>query len=290
MLADRFYMRKPEFGPRRSAVVTLLIVNVVAFFGLELFQRASPFPLGDYLELSLGGLRRGFLWQLLTFQICHANFLHLFFNCFAIFMFGRDVEEALGQKAFFALYVLSGVAGGVVQSAAAILFGGAFAGHVVGASAGAFGLTTAYCILFPDRTLLLSFILPLKAKYVLLLSVVYTVFRIIFPADNVAHAAHMGGIAAGFLFVRYAIHWDFSRLRLGGTRKTPRRSLVKVQSHKSGWSAPHPLEPESPSEDFLSREVDPILEKISAQGIQSLTDKERKILDRARTRMGKGVR
>jgi membrane associated rhomboid family serine protease len=287
MLADRYYMRKPDFGPARSATVTLLIINVVAFVGLGLFQRLSAFRLGAYLELSLAGLRHGYLWQLLTFQICHASFLHLAFNCLAIFMFGRDVEEALGRKPFFALYIISGVTGGLVQSLAGLVFGGAFALPVVGASAGAFGLTTAYSILFPDRLLLLFFIIPLKAKYLLLLSIGLAVWGIAFPSDNVAHAAHLGGILAGFIMVRYAVHWNISWPRFGGTRRPLRRPTVQVHSGKPGWATAQSAQEESGPGDFLSKEVDPILEKISAHGIQSLTDRERNILDKARARMGK---
>jgi membrane associated rhomboid family serine protease len=287
MLADRFYMRKPEFGPRRSAMVTVLIINVVAFLALGIFERLSSFPLGAYLQLSLEDLRRGFIWQLFTFQICHANFLHLAFNCLAIFMFGRDVEDRLGRNTFFALYFISGVVGGLAQTLAGIVFGGIFAAPVVGASAGAFGLTAAYSVLFPDRILLLFFIIPLKARYLLLLSIALAVWGIAFPSDNVAHAAHLGGILGGFIMVRYAVHWNISWPRLGGRKKQPSRPLVKVHSYGTGWGTSQGAAEDSGSTDFLSKEVDPILEKISAHGIQSLTDKERNILDKARARMGK---
>ena len=172
MLEDRVYMRRPSFRPRLSATVLLIIANVVAFFVQSLlYASSSRFRIDDYLPLSLDGLKHGYLWQLLTFQFMHGGLFHLLFNCIAIFVFGRDVEEALGRKPFLTLYFSSGVIGGLVQILAGLLLHGPFAERVVGASAGAFGLVAAFALLFPDRILLLFFIIPIRAKYLLLLSV-----------------------------------------------------------------------------------------------------------------------
>ena len=88
------------------------------------------------LALSKTAILEGHVWQLLTFQFMHANWMHLLGNCVAIFVFGRDVEEALGRKNFLTLYFSSGIIGGLFQALAGVFLGGSFAGPVVGASAG----------------------------------------------------------------------------------------------------------------------------------------------------------
>jgi membrane associated rhomboid family serine protease len=304
MLEDRYYMRQSQFDSRRSATMALLIVNVVAFV-LECFRYGgSPhFPNGDYLALSWEGLRHGYVWQLITFQFLHAGIWHLVFNCWAIYMFGREVEIALGARKFLILYFLSGVIGGLLQALAGGLhevfpnsaWAGAFAAPTVGASAGALGLVAAFATLFPERslTLLLFFIIPvnMRAKFLLLFSGLLSLFGILFPSStgSVADAAHLGGMLTGMFFIRYAMHWNFQLSNLNRRRGTPPRRLVKVGSTGSArWGRAKPIgDAELPADEFLSREVDPILDKISAHGIQSLTERERRILEAARQRMGK---
>jgi len=104
---------------------------------------------------------------------------------------------------------------------------------------------------------------------------------------QIADAAHFGGMLTGIIFVRYAIHWQWPRLNRSSRR--PLQRLVKVPSQKSAlWGRTRSSDPEElPPEEFLSKEVDPILDKISAHGIQSLTEREKRILQAAREKMGK---
>ena len=305
MLEDRYYMRQSSFDSRKSATMILLIANVAAFL-LECIYYHYPnihFASSDYLPLSWEGLKAGHVWQLLTFQFLHAGLLHLLFNCWAIYIFGREVEIALGAKRFLILYFGSGVVGGLFQAFAGSLveifpnslWARAFSAPTVGASAGALGLMAAYATMFPERafTLLLFLIIPvnMRAKYLLLFTALLSIFGILFPGNTgaVADAAHLGGMLTGIFFVRYAMHWDFHWPNLNRRRGNPPRRLVKVSSASSArWGRSKTLnESEMPADEFLSREVDPILDKISAHGIQSLTERERRILEAARERMGK---
>lgn len=289
MLEDRSYMRGSPFDRRLSTTVVVLILNAVVFL-LQLFlRRFTEFPVNHYFALSTDGLSHGYLWQLLTFQFMHAGWLHLLVNCWVIFVFGRELERSLGQKPFLTLYLGSGIVGGLVQVLAGILFPNYFGGATVGASAGAFGLVAAFATLYPERplTLLLFFILPVTmlAKYLLLFSVIVAVLGIVFPSGNIANAAHLGGIACGVLFARFGLRWDFHWPKLRSGRGESPRRLVRVPSGKGRfWSRD---EEQLPPEDFLSKEVDPILDKISAHGIQSLTERERRILESARSRINK---
>jgi membrane associated rhomboid family serine protease len=297
MLEDRQYMRRPPMQLRFSATLLLVIINVAVFVFQSLLMRfPSKFPLRldewyfRYLPLSLEGLEHGYVWQLVSYQFMHAGLLHVLCNCWAIFVFGREVEAALGRRPFLALYFSSGIIGGLFQSLAGLISMARFGGPVVGASASAFGLVAAYALLFPNQWLLLFFVIPMRAKLALALCAAFTVGGLFWPVKpdsvHMAHAAHLGGMLFGVLFVRYAMHWQWPGFRRGHGQ--PSRRLVRVPTRSSqGWSQTVPIEEDIPAEEFLSREVDPILEKISAQGIQSLTQRERDILEAARARMGK---
>jgi membrane associated rhomboid family serine protease len=291
MLDDRYYMRRPAFQFRWSATVVLLVVNVVAFILQNVLYRFSTIPVNAWFALSVEGLRHGFAWQLLTYQFMHGGWLHLLLNCWAIYVFGREVEETLGRSIFVTLYFTSGVIGGLFQALAGVLLGGMFAAPVVGASAGAFGLVAAFATLYPERPLmlLLFFIIPvnMRAKFLLLFSAVLTLFGIVVPMDNIAHAAHLGGMITGIVFVRYAIYWHWQWPRLRRTRPQPVRPLVKAPLRKAAqWGQSNArVDEDLPPEEFLSKAVDPILDKISAHGIQSLTERERRILETAREKM-----
>src|SRR5258705_11884248 len=111
MIEDRYYMRRPAGNVYRSATFTLIVLNVVVFLGEVALRGWEPGAPG-WFSLSADGLRHGYFWQLLTFQFLHANLTHLLFNCLAIYLFGTQVEEALGRKGLYALYFSSGVLGG----------------------------------------------------------------------------------------------------------------------------------------------------------------------------------
>jgi membrane associated rhomboid family serine protease len=289
MLEDRYYMRESSFDARRSVTFVLLIVNAVVFLLQLAVARFSSFPVNHYFALSLDGLAHGYAWQLLTYMFMHFGVLHVLVNCWAIYVFGNEVEQALGRNSFIALYFSTGIVGGLLQAAAGLTFGSYFGGSVIGASAAAFGLVAAYAILFPDRIILLFFIIPLRARYLLMLSAVLAVAGMLAPQTgpvHYAHAAHLGGMITGILFIRYAAHWEWRLPKISRPRRTssPRR-LVNVISSNGPWS--RTKRDDLPPEEFLSKEVDPILDKISAHGIQSLTERERRILEAARQRMGK---
>jgi membrane associated rhomboid family serine protease len=286
-------MRRSPFESRLTATLALVVVNVVAFMVQSVLQSVLEVPTNDYFALSLAGLKHGYLWQLLSYQFMHANVLHLLFNCWAIYVFGQSVEAALGRKSFLTLYFCSGIIGGLFQVLAGVLLGSFFAASVVGASAAAFGVVAAFAMLFPDQFIYLFFVIPIRARWLLALSALLAVLGILTSAKappgvvHLADAAHLGGMLTGMFFVRYALQWDWHWPRLGDAAgKSPRR-LVKVNSGRSGlWGRSKGGQDEDlRPEEFLSKEVDPILDKISAHGIQSLTERERRILEAARERM-----
>jgi membrane associated rhomboid family serine protease len=297
MLDDRPYMRsdyEPPGSPLRlsARASTVLMVSLVAVFVLQQIDLAYlHLPTYDYLPLSTQGLLHGYVWQLLTFQFLHAGILHLGFNLIGLWFFGRYVEDRLGPGRFLTLYFLSGVAGGLLQCLLGLAFPNYFGIPTMGASAGIFGLIAAFCMLEPEGIILMFFVLPMKAKHLLYISAGVALFFIIVPTDpGVAHAAHLGGMLFGVFYIRKGLQWTRGWVDWKSSRRESRREqLLKAAGPKpfKPRRAKPAENPELPSEEFISQEVDPILDKISAHGIQSLTERERQILQAARSRMSR---
>ena len=217
MLSERDHVQPPVRRWRLSATVVLVALNILAF----LFQRKIlPESLTErYLELSLAGLLHGYAWQLLSYQFLHGGWPHLLLNCWMLFLFGREVEWAVGKARFLRLYFSSGVIGGLFQMVASLLWPQYFGGPdsaVVGASASIFGVVAAFTMLFPEErfVMLLFFVIPIniRAKWLLWLVLLLTALGISFPnsklalrlvGSHVAHFAHLGGILTGLAFTRF---------------------------------------------------------------------------------------
>jgi membrane associated rhomboid family serine protease len=291
MISDRHYMRESPYRAGRPVTVTLLITIAVAFALQQVNYVYLHFPAAEYLELSTDGLKHGFVWQLLSFQFLHAGFSHLFFNLMGLWFFGRVVEASLGRRHFLQLYFLCGVAGGILQAGLGLLFPMPFSIPVVGASAGVLGLIAAFALLEPEGEILLFFVLPIKAKFLLYFELAVALFFTVVPAEvGVAHAAHLGGILFAVGYIKWMTRSNTAVVLWRPFRRQPqRRELVSAPPMKrSPWKRPvKTIEEELPPGEFISKEVDPILDKISAHGIQSLTDREKQILEAARKKMAK---
>jgi membrane associated rhomboid family serine protease len=291
MLEDRDYMRQPAYHePRVSFTVALLIVNAAVFL-VQLAASNSPTGgeiEGRYFALSLDGLKQGFVWQLLTFQFMHAGWMHIIFNSLAIYFFGRPVEDALGRRHFLTLYLSAGIIGGLVQMLFALWLP-SFDGAVVGASAGASGLVAAFAILhWEERFSLLIYFIPVNmtGKTLLAVSIGLAFLGILTPNSGIANAAHLGGILTGAYYVRLFIQGRWPGWKFPTRRSTPRKLVASRSGNGSFWrSAAAKPDEDLPADEFLSSEVDPILDKISAHGIHSLTAREREILEKARKKM-----
>jgi rhomboid family protein len=293
MLEDRDYMRQPAYRePRVSFTIALLIVNASVFLvQLAASNSLSGAEIQDrYFALSLDGLKQGYVWQLLTFQFMHStsHWLHIVFNSLAIYFFGRPVETALGGGRFLKLYFSAGIIGGLVQMLFAF-FLPSFDGAVVGASAGAAGLIAAFALLhWRERFTLFIYFLPvaMTGKTLLWASLAFVSACLLIPNSHIANAAHLGGILTGALYVLLFVQGQWPRWRFPARRSSPRKLVASRARENSFWrSAAREPDEDLSADEFLSSEVDPILEKISAHGIHSLTAREREILEKARKRM-----
>jgi membrane associated rhomboid family serine protease len=296
---DRDYMRNdaPSIGERlrqASAFHWFFWANIVVFvaqwvFRIGLDQNALT---GQYLpagSVSLESIGQGRVWTLFTYMFVHGSAGHILVNMIMLWFAGKRVQDVYGPRHFVLIYLLSGIAGALFQ----ILLS-AYVMHdsqitLIGASASVMGLLLAYAVAMPEEriTLLLAFIIPVRArlwgmaKFLLLINVAFGVLDMLdkLPAwlsgggGHVAYFAHVGG----------ALPFDLNR---------PRRNNEVRRRRAMAHARPAAIEIEKELKrgqdpetdlilDLMRDEVDPILDKISDFGITSLTDEERRILERA---------
>ncbi len=259
-----FASRSPGFFANLPPVCAWLIkANVAVFLFFWLFRPGSLYGL---LALSLDGLRHGFLWQPFTYMFLHGGFTHLLFNMFTLYFLGPETERAMGSKHFLAMYLLSGLLGGLGW----IWLSPQPYALCVGASGAIYGVLAAFATLYPRRrlTLLIFFIFPVTLMAWQLVAGLALVEFVLArdQASSIAHTAHLAGAFAGFLYIDQLFE-----------STTLRRLWARVRDYVA--QRPPTSRPAPPPPD--QAEVDRILDKISAQGIQSLTKAERQILHRA---------
>jgi membrane associated rhomboid family serine protease len=180
----------------------LIVANVLVF--------VLDSALGGSLSgwLALWPLGAGFMpWQMLTYAFVHASVQHIFFNMFGLYMFGADVERVWGERRFLGYYLACALAAAITQLAIASF--GVAPGPTVGASGAIFGLLLAYARLFPHRTVMPLFPpIPMRAPvFVALYGVLELVLGVSGAQAGVAHFAHLGGLAGGFLLMRFWRRW-----------------------------------------------------------------------------------
>lgn len=290
MFADRPYRRSSYSRFNWSVTAVLIVVNVGVFL-LQVVSSPALFEkLLTYGALSLDGFKNHYFWQFLTFQFLHGGVWHLALNALTLYMFGRPLEDTFGKRSYLIMYLASGVAGGVLQILLALVWP-ALDVPTVGASAGISGVVGAFALLRPDLTFLFMFIIPIRARHFLWLVIGFSVLCLVFRwAPEVAHGAHLGGTLFGVAYLRWMRGADLVGFWHRWKPRRRSRPIVKVRFPKasSSWE-PDPVPARRTEEgDFISKEVDPILDKVNAHGIQSLTQVERDILEKAHEKLRRG--
>ena len=217
-------------------------------------------------------------WTFFTYMFVHGGLLHLLGNMLMLYVFGTAVENRLGSRNFIFYYLLCGVGAAVFSLG---LSGIMQVSPFVGASGAVLGVALAFAIYWPDAELIVFPIpMPIKAKTLVTLLVGLDVLLyFIAPNDGVAHLAHVGGVAFGYLYFRMQ---NFSR-RSPHPPPRPVERVVMVQSGSAEPERRTPITPARPRRrvdaDPVAAEVDRVLDKISEKGIASLTPAERRFLD-----------
>ncbi len=256
--------------PMTKWVKRLLIANVIVFVACQ----AYPALYGPLILVPRFVLYRP--WTVVTYMFLHENFTHIFFNMLVLFFFGPRVELRLGEKRFLWLYFLSGIGG----AAGSFVFPDI---GVLGASAAVYGVLLAFAMYWPREKILLFFILPIDAWLLVVGAVAVELYMgVTGTAAGIAHFAHLGGLATGFLYLKWS-DW-----RMGANRRAFQRAM-KPQPQAGGSSDRGALErwhaiSVEGLHELNREEVARLLEKAERGGPRSLTDLERQFLDRMSTR------
>ena len=207
-------------------------------------------------------------WGLLTYMFVHGGFWHMLFNMLGLFFFGPPLEERFGSREFIKYYIICGLGGALLS----FLF--AFNSSIVGASAAVYGIMLAFAMNWPDSPIYIWGIFPVKAKW---LVIILAAFSLLSAFDNspdgVAHFAHLGGFAAGWLYLKLDFRGNAPFTKLKRMINRPKLTVIS--------GAPPPQQKPRPRrvDERVYDDVDKVLDKISTQGMASLTPEERKLLD-----------
>ena len=192
---NRNYFQTPP------VLLNLISINVLIFMATALLPKAGN-AIMEYCALSLG-TPFFHVYQFITYMFLHANFEHIFFNMFALWMFGRTLEYELGQKRFLTYYMVCGIGAALIQYLTALAFG-EFPLVLVGASGAVMGLLLAFGVLHPNAVIMLLIPpIPMKAKWFVVIYGVIELFLGWRGVGNVAHFAHVGGMLWGFLLLQW---------------------------------------------------------------------------------------
>ena len=205
-MASRHTIYPPRsYGGFPVAVKWLLISNI-ALFVLYFFSVVAGLGrLWEPFALSPSDVLQRFqVWQLVTYLFLHdpLGFGHILWNMLGLWMFGADLERQWGRDEFLKYYFLTGVGAGVCIVIASILFESQRGTVTIGSSGALFGLLLAFGYLFPDREVLLSFIIPIKAKYFVMIFGAIAFMSTFHPSSGVSNIAHLSGMIIGFIYLR----------------------------------------------------------------------------------------
>lgn len=280
--------RPPVAGPRSwSVLIWLIVINAVLF----IFRGGNEAQLVDFGSLSLQQLAAGKIWTPVTYMFLHGSLMHVGGNMLVLYFFGRNILVMLGTRHFLTIYFVGGVVGGLVQVFVGWLIG--WQNPLIGASAGVAAIVIALTALLPEKKvyLLLFFVIPIRMKMKTLALVFVGLDLAMFFADllgvmslGIGNLAHLGGALCGWLYIKQGLPNSGRQRpsphqaerwmnRFGGSRVVD-AEISEPTEKKSSWFTSAKNKP------YISKSVDEILEKISAHGMQSLTDEEKRILEK----------
>jgi membrane associated rhomboid family serine protease len=238
-------------------VLRLLVTNVIVFF----LQKTIPGLTGQ-----LAFFPQAFLthpWTLVTYAFVHdeSNLMHIGFNMLTLYFFGPRVEQRLGSERFIALYFVAAISGALLS------FVFAPYGAIVGASGAIFGVMYAYAKFWPREQVLLWGIIPIEVRWLVAISTLISLLGI---GSGIAHFAHLGGFAGGYLFLLFLERrHGAKRFKTQVSNAAPAADALANKWQRVDRNRIHEVNRD---------EVNRILDKISATGLKSLTPQERLFL------------
>jgi len=215
------YLRRSSFfGFLTPGVKWLLIINTAIFLLYYLGGATLQHNATVLLGLSAAAaVRNGMIWQVFTYMFLHAGITHILFNMLALWMFGSGLEQDWGTRRFLKYYFLCGIAAGVCVLAANVLIRDWFT-PTIGSSGAIFGLLLAFGVMYPNQTVLMSFLFPIKAKYMVAIYAGIELLLTLGPNTGVSTIAHLGGMLFGYIYLK---------------SKLPRVSMPDVRGAYNQW-------------------------------------------------------
>jgi membrane associated rhomboid family serine protease len=260
-----------------SNVATFVLAGLVSLFT----YRGTPVAIVVQQILYLFPLQGGFMpWQLFTYMFMHGGLLHLLLNMLILWFLGMELENLWGSKKFFLYYLICGVGAGLSTLFIGPLFGPA--APTVGASGAIYGILIAFGFLFPDRPLFFLFLpIPIRARFFVMIYIGIELYSGIFgTTDGIAHFAHLGGAAVGFILLMI----DRGSVALPGffrkvySTTSSRPDLTVMTSNRRDHISDASYSDIRDDEADIQKRIDDILDKISVSGYQNLTEEEKRIL------------
>lgn len=244
----------------------LIGANILIFF----FQilAGNQGPMIEYFALTPALVTsKLYLWQLATYMFLHGNFAHIFFNMYALLIFGVPIEQEWGSKRFLLYYFFTGAGAGLTIFTINFFFPGpGYFYPTIGASGAVFGLLLAFGFLYPNAELLLFFFIPIKAKYLVVLYGLLELFlELSGSAGNISHIGHLGGLFFGLMYFIF-----FRKHALSFRAKFLRTKIIKNLAEHQQRMQNHPDDASNKNTEFKIN----ILKKLKNLGPDSLTDDE----------------
>ena len=201
MMKDSFLNRKFRYT-YSNASVYLVIVNVLVFLATNYMNISfRGLRLTYWLSLVPAFVNRGWVWQFVTYMFVHGSMMHLFFNMYALLMFGRALERHLGTREFLLFYFLCGILGGVIGYLFYTILGTTNI-VILGASGSIYALLFLCAVMAPNTSILFFFFLPMKMPYAVMIYIAIEIISQVFGLDNgVAHLIHLSSILVAWLYV-----------------------------------------------------------------------------------------
>jgi len=225
-----------SFGPRISPMVKyLVIINALVF----VWQFLTRLGGGGYGFITTFGLVPAsvlgefYFWQLGTYLFLHADFWHLFFNMFALWMFGTELESRWGRRVFTRYFFITGIGAGLLS----VLADPSSSIPTIGASGAVYGILLAYGLIFPERYVYLYFLFPVKVKYFVgVLGVITFLMALSDQGSAVSHIAHLGGMLVGLVYLKRWYSPGEMRKQYERRKRNKRRDSFQV--HENDQSPP----------------------------------------------------
>ncbi len=196
------YSRSSFYGYFPAGVKWLLITNVAVFLIYFLGGAAVQRHATVLFALSAqAAIRNLLVWQVFTYMFLHGGLLHLLFNMLTLWMFGMQLEQEWGTRRFLKYYFYCGIAAGICVLLVNMAIGDWFT-PTIGSSGAIFGLLVAFGVLYPNQTVLMNFLFPIKAKYMVMIYAAIELLLTFGPNTGVSTIAHLGGMAFGYVYLK----------------------------------------------------------------------------------------